>query len=88
MNEKLVEILKTGEIKDKQQAEIFAESAEWNNSGDIYGDFRLTTKTGYAEIYGVEEKIGDEVIAVPAYPQKIRFYDFEMGEVSYIPDEF
>lgn len=89
MYKELLEILKSGEIKDKQQAEIFAESAqEWNISDGNFGDFRLKTNSGYAEIYGAEVKKGDEEIAVPEFPQKIRFFNSEMEEISFLPDEF
>lgn len=88
MNKELLEILKSGEIKDKQQAETFAEAAEWNISESNFGDFRLKAEFGYAEIYGAEAKIGDEEIAVPEFPQKIRFFNSEMEGISFIPDEF
>lgn len=88
MKKELIEILKSGEIKDKQQAETFAEAAEWNISEGNCGDFRLKTNSGYAEIYGAEAKMGDEEIAVPEFPQKIRFFNSEMEEVSFLPDEF
>lgn len=88
MKKELIEIIKSGEIKDKQQAETFAEAAEWNISEWNYGDFRLKTNSGYAEIYGAEVKMGDEEIAVPEFPQKIRFFNSEMEEISFLPDEF
>ena len=88
MIKELLEILKSGEIKDKQQAETFAENAEWNISDGKFGDFRLKAEFGYAEIYGAEVKNGDEEIAVPEFPQKIRFFNSEMEEISFRPDEF
>lgn len=88
MNKELAEILKSGEVKDKQQAEIFAENAEFNIWNGNDGDFRLKIKSGFAEIYGAEEKVDDEVIAVPEFPQKIRFFNSEMEESSFIPDKF
>ena len=54
MDMELVKILKSGEIKDKQQAEVFAESAEWNLWDGTAGDYRLKVEDGYAEIYGTE----------------------------------
>lgn len=86
MNTELMKILKSGEIKDKKQAEMFAEAAEWNLWDETAGDFRLKVEDGYAEIYGTEEKIGDETVAIPEFPQKIRFFDFEMDEVPFIPE--
>lgn len=86
MNTELMKILKSGEIKDKKQAEMFAEAAEWNLWDETAGDFRLKVEDGYAEIYGTEEKIGDETVAIPEFPQKIRFFDSEMEEVPFIPE--
>lgn len=86
MNTELMKILKSGEIKDKRQAEMFAEAAEWNLWDETAGDFRLKVEDGYAEIYGSEIKTGDETVAVPKFPQKIRFFDSEMDEISFVPE--
>lgn len=86
MNIELMKILKSGEIKDKRQAEMFAEAAEWNLWDETAGDFRLKVEDGYAEIYGSEIKTGDETVAVPEFPQKIRFFNSEMEEFPFVPE--
>ena len=86
MDMELVKILKSGEIKDKQQAEVFAESAEWNLWDGTAGDYRLKVEDGYAEIYGTEIKIDDEMVAVPEFPQKIRFFNSDMEAISFVPE--
>lgn len=86
MDMELVKILKSGEIKDKQQAEVFAESAEWNLWDGTAGDYRLKVEDGYAKIYGTEIKIDDEMVAVPEFPQKIRFFNSDMEAISFVPE--
>lgn len=90
MTKELKDIIVSGIVRNKEQALIFAENAEFETFELGWGDFRieLDNGAGYVEIYGIEELQGDELIAVPDptnnYEQEIRFYDKDMCEVLYI----
>ena len=76
-------ILKNGKIVNEEQANIFAENAQFDEWENGEGDFRIEIENGYAEIYGHREKSGeDEEIPVPNFVQDIRFYDKDMNQIE------
>lgn len=76
-------ILKNGKIENEEQANIFADNADFYEQENDCGDFRIEIKTGYAEIYGHLENSGeDEKMPVADCVQDIRFYDKEMNEIE------
>lgn len=82
----LEEILKSGEIKNEKEAEMFVEHAEFEKFEDNWGDFRikLTDNSNlkfYAEIYGTIVEENDDELYVPDINQKIRFYSLDGEEI-------
>ena len=76
-------ILKNGKIENDDQANIFTENADFYDSENGNGDFRIETEDGYAEIYGHREKGGeDEEIPIADHEQDIRFYDKNMNQIE------
>lgn len=92
MNKELKAILASGVIEDEEQARIFADNATFEYVENGWGDLRLETEEGFAEIYGREFKEGDEVVAYPSFDplaedgksffQTIRFFDKEMNPID------
>lgn len=76
-------ILKGGRVENEDQASIFSENADFYDSENGNGDFRIETENWCAEIYGHREKIGeDEEMPVADSEQNIRFYDKNMNEIE------
>lgn len=77
-------ILKSGKIENEEQANTFAESADFYDcEGEGWGDFRIKTENGFAEIYGNREKSGEnEEMPVSDSVQDIRFYDKDMNQIE------
>lgn len=76
-------ILKSGKIENEEQAAVFVENADFYDSEEGNGDFRIETENGYAEIYGHREKSGeDEEMPVADFAQDIRFYDKDMNQIE------
>lgn len=76
-------ILKNGKIENEEQANIFAENADFYDSENGNGDFRIETENGYAEIYGHREKSGeDEEMPVADHVQDIRYFDKDMNQIE------
>lgn len=76
-------ILKNGKIENEEQANIFAENADFYDSENGNGDFRIEIETGYVEIYGHREKSGEnEEMPVADREQDIRFFDKDMNQIE------
>lgn len=76
-------ILKGGRVENEEQASVFAENADFYDWEDGWGDFRIETENGCAEIYGHREKSGeDEEMPVADSVQDIRFYDKDMNQIE------
>ncbi len=76
-------IMKNGKIENEEQAAVFAENADFYDSEEGNGDFRIDTENGYAEIYGHREKSGeDEEMPVADSEQDIRFYNKDMNQIE------
>lgn len=76
-------ILRSGKIENEEQANIFADNADFYDSENGNGDFRIETENGYAEIYGHREKSGeDEEMPVADPVQAIRYFDKDMNQIE------
>lgn len=77
-------IIKSGKIDSREQAEFFADNAEFYAFNAEWGDFRIATAEGYAEIYGMlyQHKQSVELNPIPSYPQRIRFCDKDMNPLD------